>query len=142
MILDFKFKAIKNKNGWFNGKYLFLGQFLSAFPQDVNNQIANPFGNNQSANAWPTSNGFPNNTNGFTNGFSNTSNGFNGNMNGLNGPQTGFINPFRDQLGKSNGLSNTFQPAFPSNGLTSTWGGNPFKVSFPNNYFSCFTVII
>lgn len=121
----------------------FLGQFLSAFPQDVNNQVANPFGSNQSANAWPTSNGFTNNSNGFTtnglNGFSSPSNGFNGNMNGmsnginglngLSGPQTGFINPFRDQLGKSNGLSNAFQPAFPSNGLTTTWGGNPFKVN-------------
>lgn len=92
-------------------------------------QIANPFGtSNQSSSPWQGNNGF---TNGFANASSGFSNGVSNMNNALNGMQTtqaqsGFINPFRDQVGKANG----FQPVFPSSGLSSAWGANPFKVSF------------
>lgn len=85
-------------------------------------QVANPFGtNNQSSSPW--TNGFSNASSGFSNGVSGISN-----MNSMQSTQaqSGFINPFRDQVGKANG----FQPVFPSSGLSSAWGGNPFKVSF------------
>ncbi|KAL1491550.1 hypothetical protein ABEB36_012129 [Hypothenemus hampei] len=97
------------------------GQFLNAFTTNLQQEpVGNPFGG--SPTPW---------TNGFSNGFShnNNSNGF-GVMNGI---QQGFINPFKEQNGKINGISNGLM----SNG----WGGNPFKMGAvtapmnPNNPF-------
>ncbi|ERL88133.1 hypothetical protein D910_05521 [Dendroctonus ponderosae] len=100
------------------------GQFMSAFNnlQENNSQIVNPFGISQSSSPWSVGNGF-------SNGYSNGPNGLSG-MNALNSTQSshGQINPFQDQLAKSNGLSNGVQSLFPSDGMKGSWSGNPFKL--------------